>query len=133
MVDHFSKYGWARWIADKTTQITIKALKSWLTTHNKSDIIQSENRKEFTSREFKQFLAKLNIQQIFGMPYNPKSQGVVKIFNKTIKKFLESAKYYKKEKFDLEDSINDFLCYYNNKKHSTTQTSPYEVMKNMDD
>ena len=67
------------------------------------------------------------------MPYNPKSQGAVESFNKTIQKFLESAKYHKKEKFDLEDSVNDFLCYYNNKKHSTTQTSPYEEMKNMDD
>ena len=53
MVDDFSKYGWARWIVDKTSQTTIKALKNWLVTHNKPDIIQSDNGKEFTSREFR--------------------------------------------------------------------------------
>ena len=67
------------------------------------------------------------------MPYNPKSQGAVESFNKTIQKFLQSAKYHKKEKFDLEDSVNHFLWYYYNKKQSTAQTSPYKVMKNMDD
>ena len=66
------------------------------------------------------------------MSYNSKSQGAVEIFNK-YKEVLKSAKYHKKEKFDLKDSVNDLLCYYNNKKHSTTQTSPYEVMRNMDD
>ena len=66
------------------------------------------------------------------MLYNPKSKKAVESFNKIIQQFLESAKYHKKEKFDLEDSVNDLLCYYNNKKRSTTQTSPYEVMKNVD-
>ena len=42
MVDRFSKYGWARWVENKTTQTTIKAFKSLLTTHGIPDIIQSE-------------------------------------------------------------------------------------------
>ena len=66
---------------------TIKDLKSWLTTNNKPEIIQIDNGKEFISREFIQFLAKLIIQQIFGMSYNLKSQWAVESFNKTIKKF----------------------------------------------
>ena len=61
-------------------------------THNKPDIIQSDNEKEF-----KQFLAKLNIQQIFGMPYNSKSQGAVESFNKTIQKFKNQLNITKKE------------------------------------
>ena len=76
MVNHFSKYGWARWIADKITQTTIKALKSWLATHDKPDIISNDNEKEF-----EQFFANLNIQQIFGMPYNPKSKEAAESFN----------------------------------------------------
>ena len=84
MVDHFSKYGWAKWIIDKKSSTIIKTLKSWLATHNKPEMIQSDNGPEFTSREFKHFLAKLNINQNFGMPYNPKSQGVVESFNNTV-------------------------------------------------
>ena len=96
MVDHFSKYGWARWIIDKKSSTLIKALKSWLATHNKPEMIQSDNGPEFTSRDFKHFRAKRNINQIFAMPYNPKSQGAEKNFNKTIQRFLESAVYHQK-------------------------------------
>ena len=59
-------------------------------------MIQNDNGPEFTSREFKHFLAKLNINQIFGIPYNPKSQSAVKSFNKTVQRFLESAVYHQK-------------------------------------
>ena len=94
-------------------------------------MIQSDNGPEFTNREFKHFLAKLKINQMFGMPYNPKSQGAVESFNKTIQRFFESAVYQKKS-FDLEDSVNEFLYYYNNRKHSTTNMNSFNVMRNMD-
>ena len=40
---------------------------------------QTENSKNFNP--------KFNIQQIFEMPYNPKSQGTVESFNKNIQRF----------------------------------------------
>ena len=43
------------------------------------------------------------------------------------------AKYQLKENYDLEDFVNDFLIYYNNRKHSTTGIAPYHVMRNVDD
>ena len=43
------------------------------------------------------------------------------------------AKYQYKENYDLEDSVNDFLIYYNNRKHSTTGIAPYHVMRNVND
>ena len=72
MVDHFSKYAWARWIPDKKSITAIKALKSCLTTHSKPRMIQSDNGGKFSSREFKQFLLKYNIEHKFGPPYRPK-------------------------------------------------------------
>ena len=65
------------------------------------------------------------------MPYNSKSQGAVESFNKTIQKFKNQLNITKK-RFYLEDSVNDFFCYYNIKNHNSTQTSPYEVMNNID-
>ena len=32
------------------------------------------------------------------------------------------------DEFILEDSILDFLLYYNNKVHTTTRYSPYDIM-----
>ena len=52
---------------------------------------------------------------------------------KKIKKFLEMVKYHKKDKYDLEDCVNDFLIYYNNRKHSTTEIAPYVIMRIVND
>ena len=96
-------------------------------------MIHNDNRGEFSSRESKQFLLKQNIDQKFGPPYRPKCQETVESLNKTIQKFLEMAKYHKKDKYDLEDCVNDFLIYYNNRKHSTTGIAPYVIMRNVND
>ena len=61
MVDHFSKYALAKCIIDKKSVTVIKALKSCLKTHHNPQMIQSDNGGEFSSREFKQFLLKQNI------------------------------------------------------------------------
>ena len=37
------------------------------------------------------------------------------------------------ENYDLEDSVNDFLIYYNNRKHRTTGIAPYLFMRNDDE
>ena len=43
------------------------------------------------------------------------------------------TKYHKKDKYDLDDCVNDFLIYYNNRKHSTTGIVPYVIMRNVKD
>ena len=96
-------------------------------------MIHSDNGGEFSSREFKQFWLKQNIDQKFDPPYGPKSQGAVESLNKTIQKFLEMAKYHKNDKYDLEDCLNNFLIYYNNRKHNTTEIAPYVIMRNAND
>ena len=133
MVDHFSKYAWEKCIIDKKSATVIKVFKSCLTTHHNPQMMQSYNGGEFSSREYKQFILIQNIDQKFGSPYWPKCQGVVESLNKTIQKFLEFAKYHKKDKYDLEDCVNDFLIYYNNRKHSTTDIAPYVIMINVND
>ena len=84
MVDHFSKHACSRCIIDKISTTVIKALKSCLTTHHNPQMIQSDNGGEFSSREFKQFLLKQNIDQKFSPPYRPKCQGAVESLNETI-------------------------------------------------
>ena len=133
MVDHFSKYEWAKCIIDKKSAAVIKALQSCLTSHHNPQMIQSDYGREFSGREFKQFLLKQNIDHKFDPPCRPKCQGAVESLNKIIQKFLEMVKYHKKDKYDLEDCVNDFLIYYNNRKHSTTGIAPYVIMRNVND
>ena len=65
------------------------------------------------------YLKENNIDHIAWGPYNPKHQGVVEVFNKTIQDFLYQLRIVK-EKYCLVDSINDFLIYYNDKMHSNS-------------
>ena len=37
-----------------------------------------------------------------------------------------------KKIFDIEDSVNDFLYFYNNSQNSTTKMSHIDVMRNID-
>ena len=34
------------------------------------------------------------------------------------------------DNYNLEDSITDFLLYYNGRRHSTTKVAPYQAMMN---
>ena len=36
-------------------------------------------------------------------------------------------------KYDLEDSENDFIIYYNNRKHITTEIDSYRIIRNAND
>ena len=53
------------------------------------------------------------IKFIRGRPYHPQSQGSVEAFNKYIQNYLISAKDHHKDEFDLDETVSDFLKYYN--------------------
>ena len=72
MVDHFLKYAWRDQFLTKKTITVIKALKTFWTTFNQTETIQSNNGGEFSSRVLKQFLLKNSLKQKFEPPYCPK-------------------------------------------------------------
>ena len=45
---------------------------------------------------------------------------------------MTSAKDHQKDRYNLEESINDFLIYYNDREHSTTKVAPFRVMMNIE-
>ena len=54
-------------------------------------------------------------------------------FNRTVRDFLTLARDHQGDSNNLEDSISDFLLYYNNRKHSATKVAPYKAMMNIGD
>ena len=71
------------------------------------------------------------IEHVKGWPYNPKCQGAVDAFNKTIQQKINS---YRNDclssgiNFKLDKSIKELLNYYNNmQKHSTAQCIPNKL------
>ena len=58
-------------------------------------------------------------------PYNSQHQQAAEAFNKTFK-ILISAKDH--QGIFLVDSINDFLMYYKDRRHNTTEMRPFKLM-----
>ena len=79
------------------------------------------------------YLNKNRIHHVRGSPYHPQSQGEVEAFNRTVQNYLYLAKNMNEDEFILEDSILDFLLYYNNRVHTTTRYSPYDIIEKRSD
>ena len=73
------------------------------------------------------------MQQIYEVPYNPQHQGAVEAFNQIVQDFLTLAKDQQMDSYNLEESIIEFLLYYNGRGHSTTKVSPYQATMNRRD
>ena len=71
--------------------------------------MQSDNGKEFANQKVENYLSKNNIKFIHGRPHHPQSQGSVEAFNKYIQNALINAKDHNKDKFNLEEVLQDFL------------------------
>ena len=132
MVDHFTKYDWIEKLKEKPAIIILRAFKRWIRAHYIPTILQTDNGTEF-KKTMNQFYQENNIQQVYGVPYNPQHQGAVEAFNRTVQDFLTLARNHQGDSYSLEDSISDFSLYYNNRKHSTTKVAPYKAMMNIRD
>ena len=132
MVDHFTKYEWIFPLNDKKAETILRAFKKCVTTHNIPYWLQTDNGREFKNDILEKFCESKGIAWIYGVPYNPQHQGAVEAFNKTVQNFLTSAKDHQKDRYNLEEFINDFLIYYNDREHSTTKVDLFRAMMNIE-
>ena len=116
-------------MSDKKAATVLRAIKLCLVTHGKPESFHTHNDSEFLNEFLKTYLEKSWIHHTLGSPYYLQSQGAAEVFNRTVQNFLYLAKDMNGDNFELEDSIIDFLHHYNNRVHSTTKFSPYEIME----
>ncbi|XP_050522940.1 uncharacterized protein LOC126895280 [Daktulosphaira vitifoliae] len=88
--------------------------------------IRSDNGTHFTGKTVKQLLESLNVDQKFGIPYHPTSQGQVERQNQTLVDMISN--YVK----DNEKLWSDYLPYmvfaYNSSIHKVTGYSPFYLV-----
>ena len=115
----------------KTNSATtvLRAIKACIATHSKPKSLQTDNGTEFVKWKLKMYLSKNRIHHIRDSPYHPQSQGAVEAFNRTVQNYLYLVKDVNEDQFILEDSILDFLFYNNNRVHTTTRYSPYDILR----
>ena len=122
MVDHFSKFGMAIPIKNKTSSHIIDLLRGvlpWLPCLPVT--ILSDNGGEFRNVQFTDFLNEFGVKQQFTTPHSPSSNGLVERFNRTLQGLLRSLKSADGE---WDNDLTRVLISYNNSIHSETGTSP---------
>ena len=104
MVDHFSKFADSKVIIYKTNETVLSAIKVIFSNMGFPKTLQSDNGTEFKNKLWGDYLQK-KINNIFGSPYLPQSQGIVEAFNRTIQNFLISAKDALKKRILIWKSV----------------------------
>jgi transposase InsO family protein len=123
VIDAFSKWLEVEMVASPSSEATICKLRKLFSTHGLPSVIVSDNGSAFISEEFKGFLKINGIRSVYSAPYHPASNGqaerAVRVFKTSLKK-LEGK--------NVQDKISKLLFHHRTTPHSTTGTSPAELL-----
>ncbi|KAG6451048.1 hypothetical protein O3G_MSEX006918 [Manduca sexta] len=126
VVDSCSKWIEAINMKSTTSQAVIVVLRDIWSRFGIPRQLVSDNGTSFSSEEFKTFLKKNGVEQIFSAPYHPASNGAaenaVKICKRVIKKAL-------KQNLNVDVALCRFLLTYRNTEHYTTGESPAKILQ----
>lgn len=120
-IDYFSRFVQVAEMAKTEASDTISALKFMFSYAGLPKSITADNGPQFTSKEFRDFCDKENIQLKSTAPYYPAMNGEVERFNRNIKKRLQISHV---QDSNWRDDLADYLLAYNNTVHSTTGVTP---------
>ena len=125
VIDAFSKYPHASVVGSTDSETTINKLQELFSMFGLPKVINCDNATSFSSEKFQNWCKSLGIQLKFSMPFSPKTNGLVEKFNSTLKCALKSMKNVKKS---LQEKLLIILFRYRITPHSTTNTTPSQLM-----
>ena len=123
VVDSYSKWLELVPLSSATSSLTIDSLRSIFATHGLPKEFVTNNRTQFSSTEFKEFMTSNGVRQIFSSPYHPSSNGLAE---RAMQSFKDGMKFSTSE--PLEKRISKFLFLYCLTPHSTTGMAPAELL-----
>ena len=123
LVDAHSKWLHVDIVGTANSQSTIEKLRATFATHGLPETMVTDNGSVFTSTEFKEFCSGNGIHHITSSPYHPASNGLAERAVQTFKTVMK-----KSTSGSLESRVSRFLFNYRLTPHSTTGTSPAEML-----
>ena len=130
ITDAFTKYAEVVAIPDKTAETVANELMiQWFCRFGTPIQIHSDNGKEFVNNLSKELFRLLGIKHTTTTPAHPQCNAQVEVFNKTVAKYL--ASFVDNSTLDWEQYIPALMFSYNTSYHSTTHTTPYELLYGM--
>ena len=106
-----------------TTETTLEKLRSSFACWGVPQTLVSDNAQCFVSPEFEAFCRVNGICHLTSPPFSPKSNGLVERAVQTFKR-----SFNKQERGSVNTRVSRFLFNYRTAVHSTTHTSPAELM-----
>ena len=88
MIDHASKYRWARACKTKHASGVQRIVKEWWCEWGRPEILHSDNGGEFTADLIADLCLEWGVQKRHGRPHRPQTQGVIERANRQLKAYL---------------------------------------------
>ena len=123
VVDSHSKWIEVKAVTSSTSKTTITQLRSIFATHGLPEMLVTDNGTPFTSSEFQEFMKVNGIRHVRTAPYHPASNGLAE---RAVQTFKEGIKKCQGE--SIETRLSRFLYRYRNTPHTTTGTTPSELL-----
>ena len=123
MIDSHSKWLEVHATTSSTAAVTIELMRKSFASLGLPEVVVSDNAATFTSEEFALFLKRNGIRHVRSPPYHPASNGMVE---RVVQTFKDSLSRFKSG--TLSTKLSRFLLWYRITPHSSTGTSPAEMM-----
>lgn len=126
IIDSFSKFIEVFKTKEITTAFTINKLRETFARYGLVDTLVSDNGTQFTSNDFRQFLALNGIKHILTAPGHPSTNGQAENLVKTFKKSI-LANLDQNKDANLDQILCRFMMDYRNMTHCSTGESPAKI------
>ncbi|MCP4344405.1 MAG: transposase family protein, partial [Desulfobacterales bacterium] len=103
--DYFSKYPVVLLMEKTTTKVIIRWMKRVFSLFGNPLKIRSDNRPQFISTEFTDFLKNRNIAHDRSPVYHPQSNRLVEVFNRYLKRGIQKYSFYTTEFSEKVDEL----------------------------
>ena len=123
--DYFTKWPEAIPIPDQTAARITKEMVKLFCMYGIPDIVHSDQGRNFESTIFRQTLAAFGTKKSHTTAYHPEGDGMVERLNRSL---LQLLRTYAQRQDDWEKHLPLVLYAYRTSTHSSTGTSPFQLM-----
>ena len=131
VVDFFSKYLWAKALTQNNAEQVLAAFKSICDETQPSTyphILITDNGKEFSNENMKQYCKDHHIQHRLAQSYKPTTNGLTERMNREIRKKIKAG-FIKNNNLEWVSHLQTYVENINNQRQSTTGYKPIELWK----
>jgi len=127
MTDAFTKFACVTAIDNKEAETVARAIfEQWFCKFGIPVQIHTDGGKEFCNKLAHELFTLLNVQHTKTTPAHPQCNAQVEVFNKTVKKYLNS--FVDDSTLNWEEFLPALAFAYNTSYHSTISTTPFELL-----